>query len=122
MRAINTYGAQTRIYANADHLFIKIQGTTSLALAENAERTRDIVQKHGGEAWTLSQSDEEADSIWDDRKNGPFACLQYGGPGSQGWPTDVWYAERFPSQPRRDVLTHDKCTNIEASGARERNS
>ncbi|KAI0029367.1 FAD-linked oxidase-like protein [Vararia minispora EC-137] len=89
MRALNLHGGSQRKYSETDHLFIKLQGSTPRALAENADRAKNVVQRHEGEGWALAGNEEEAESMWADRKNGPFACVMYGGPGARVWSTDV---------------------------------
>ncbi|KZV67230.1 FAD-binding domain-containing protein, partial [Peniophora sp. CONT] len=89
MRALNAYHDSPKKYVVADHLFLKLQGATLNAVSDSEAMAREIAVKHGGKDWTSAQGDE-AQSMWDDRKNAPYACTKlYGGPGSHAWATDV---------------------------------
>ncbi len=77
-----------RKYKEKDHLFFKFQGPTQTSLKETASIVKKIVEKHGGKDFSLARSAEEAEDMWNDRKNAHFAGLALV-PGAKGWPTDV---------------------------------
>jgi D-lactate dehydrogenase (cytochrome) len=77
-----------RIYAEKDHLFFKFQGPTPASLRETAEIVENIVEKYGGKNFSLARDSEEADDMWNERKNVGFAALAMV-PGAKGFPTDV---------------------------------
>jgi D-lactate dehydrogenase (cytochrome) len=90
MRATMTAGNPARQYDIADHLFFKLQGATPGALSESLEVVRKIVKKHGGDNFWPARTQEEAEAIWTDRKNGLYSTLAYAGEGARAWTTDVW--------------------------------
>jgi D-lactate dehydrogenase (cytochrome) len=90
MRATMTAGNPARQYDIADHLFFKLQGATPGALSESLEVVKDIVKKHGGINFWPARTQEEAEAIWTDRKNGLYSSLAYAGEGAKAWSTDVW--------------------------------
>jgi len=87
--AVNAYGMSTRKYPVKDSLFFKFQGPTPASLAETASIVKKISQKHGGTGFEVARTEEEADALWNDRKNAHHAGLMLR-PGAVGWPTDVW--------------------------------
>ncbi|KAI0276801.1 hypothetical protein BGY98DRAFT_1090140 [Russula aff. rugulosa BPL654] len=89
MRATMTAGNPARQYDIADHLFFKLQGATPGALSESVEVVKKIVKKHGGENFWPARTQEEAEAIWTDRKNGLYSSLAYAGEGARVWSTDV---------------------------------
>lgn len=91
MSALNKHATSRnkgRIYAEKDHLFFKFQGPTPASLRETAEITKMIVEKYGGKNFTLARDNEDADDMWNERKNIGFAVLAMV-PGAKGYPTDV---------------------------------
>lgn len=90
MAALNDHSIspKKRQYAVKDTLFFKFQGPTQPSLKETAGIVRKIVEKHGGRNFSLARDSEEAEDMWNDRKNAHFAGLAIL-PGSKGWPTDV---------------------------------
>jgi D-lactate dehydrogenase (cytochrome) len=90
MRATMTAGNPARQYDIADHLFFKLQGATPGALSESIEVVRKIVKKHGGDNFWPARTQEEAEAIWTDRKNGLYSTLAYAGEEARAWTTDVW--------------------------------
>lgn len=90
MSALNKYSVskQRRKYAEKDHLFFKFQGPTPASLRETASIVKKIVEKHGGADFSLARNVEEAEDMWNERKNAHFAGLALV-PGAKGWPTDV---------------------------------
>ncbi len=90
MRATMTAGNPARQYDIADHLFFKLQGATPGALSESVEVVKEIVKKHGGIKFWPARTQEEAEAIWTDRKNGLYSSLAYAGEGAKAWSTDVW--------------------------------
>jgi D-lactate dehydrogenase (cytochrome) len=90
MRATMTAGNPARQYDIADHLFFKLQGATPGSLSESVEVVKKIVKKHGGDKFLPARTEEEAEAIWTDRKNGLYSGLAYAGEGAKAWTTDVW--------------------------------
>lgn len=89
MSALNKYGASKgRKYLEKDHLFFKFQGPTPASLKETASIVKKIVEKHGGANFALARNEEDAEDIWNERKNAAFAALAMI-PGAKGWATDV---------------------------------
>ncbi|KXN82036.1 D-lactate dehydrogenase [cytochrome], mitochondrial [Leucoagaricus sp. SymC.cos] len=90
MGALNDHGIspRKRKYAVQDHLFFKFQGPTQASLKETASIVKKIVEKHGGANFSLARSAEEADDMWNDRKNAHHSGLALL-PGAKGYPTDV---------------------------------
>jgi D-lactate dehydrogenase (cytochrome) len=90
MRSVVTAGNPARPYDVADHLFFKLQSATPGALSESVEVVKKIVKKYGGDKFWPAKTQEEAEAIWTDRKNGLYSSLAYAGEGAKAWATDVW--------------------------------
>jgi D-lactate dehydrogenase (cytochrome) len=90
MRSTNLYGQSTRKYPELDSLFFKFQGPTPRSLAETAEITRAISERHGGTGFELADGEAAANALWADRKNALWSGLALR-EGSRGWSTDVWW-------------------------------
>ncbi|RXW24528.1 hypothetical protein EST38_g1350 [Candolleomyces aberdarensis] len=88
MQATNTYGASKRKWPEKDSLFFKFQGPSQASLKETAEIVKKTVKKHGATNFELARNKEEADELWNDRKNAHYSGLALL-PGGKGWPTDV---------------------------------
>ncbi|KAF8625917.1 hypothetical protein AX17_006643 [Amanita inopinata Kibby_2008] len=88
MAATNKYGLSMRKWPEKDSLFFKFQGPSKSSLDETARVVKQVVEKHGGTGFTLSQSDREAADLWSDRKNALYSGLALV-EGSRGWSTDV---------------------------------
>ena len=54
------------------------------------EIVKKVVKKHGGDKFWPAKTQEEAEAVWTDRKNGLYYGLAYEGEGVKGWSTDVW--------------------------------
>ncbi|KAI0032770.1 FAD-binding domain-containing protein [Vararia minispora EC-137] len=121
MDATNRFGGSSRSYAVADHLFIKMQGSTPRALEETASIVQQVAANHGGSNWMLAKDREEADSMWSDRKNAAYVGLMWGGAGCRGWSTDVCVPiSKLPQlvyDTLQDVQSTDiKCTMVGHAG------
>ena len=90
MRSTLAAGNPARKYDIADHLFFKLQGATPGALSESVDVVKKIVRKHGGDRFWPAKTQEEAEAVWTDRKNGLYTGLAYAGEGAKAWTTDVW--------------------------------
>jgi D-lactate dehydrogenase (cytochrome) len=90
IRATVAAGNPVRQYDIADHLFFKLQGPTPGALSEAVEVVKKIVKKHGGDKFWPAKTQEEAEAVWTDRKNGLYSAMAYAGDGAKAWTTDVW--------------------------------
>ncbi|KAG2009423.1 D-lactate dehydrogenase cytochrome oxidoreductase [Coprinopsis cinerea AmutBmut pab1-1] len=88
MRATNTYGVSKRKWAEKDSLFFKFQGPTERSLKETAEIVKGVVKKYGATGFELARNREEANELWQDRKNAHYSGLALI-PGSKGIATDV---------------------------------
>ncbi|KAH9954938.1 FAD-linked oxidase-like protein [Russula dissimulans] len=111
MRATMAVGNPARQYDIADHLFFKVQGTTPSALTESVDVIKKIVKKHGGDKFWPAKTQEEAEAIWTDRKNGLYSTLAYAGGGAKVWSTDVCVPiSRLPQ------LVYESQKDIERSG------
>jgi len=111
MRATMAVGNPARQYDIADHLFFKVQGTTPSALTESVDVIKKIVKKHGGDKFWPAKTQEEAEAIWTDRKNGLYSTLAYAGGGVKVWSTDVCVPiSRLPQ------LVYESQKDIERSG------
>jgi D-lactate dehydrogenase (cytochrome) len=111
MRATMTAGNPARQYDIADHLFFKLQGATPGALSESLEVVKKTVKKHGGDNFWPARTQEEAEAIWTDRKNGLYSTLAYGGEGARAWSTDVWCVQLIITPRAREMACfHRSCT------------
>jgi D-lactate dehydrogenase (cytochrome) len=89
MRATNINGMSIRKWAEKDSLFIKFQGPDEKSLKEHIMKAKTIAQTHGALGFDVARSDEEANDLWNDRKNGHYAGLALI-PGCRALATDVW--------------------------------
>lgn len=87
--AINKYGQSIRKRPEKDSLFIKFQGPTESSILESIKLAKEITKEHGGTGFEIADNQEEAEALWADRKNAPYAALALM-PGCKSWPTDVW--------------------------------
>ena len=110
MKSTNLYGQSLRKYPELDSLFFKFQGPTPRALAEAAQITEALCERHGGTGFALARSDAEAAALWADRKNALYSGLALR-EGSRGWSTDVCVpVSRLPQ------LVLETKQDIESSG------
>ncbi|TRM59932.1 FAD-linked oxidase-like protein [Schizophyllum amplum] len=87
MAAINSAGLVDKPYPVSDTLFVKVQGDAGAI--ELASRTlKAIVKKHGSTQFEFAKTDDEADTLWQNRK---YALMSTIGahPGHRCWTTDV---------------------------------
>ncbi|KAF7432528.1 hypothetical protein PC9H_004469 [Pleurotus ostreatus] len=90
MAATNKYGMSMRKWPEKDSLFFKFQGHSAKSLDETAAVVKSVVERHGGFGFTLAKDDQEATSLWADRKNALFSGLALlEGDDGKGWSTDV---------------------------------
>lgn len=89
MQATNAYGASKRKWPEKDSLYFKFQGPTPSSLKESAEIVKKIVRKYGATDFQLARNHQEAEELWEDRKNALYSGLSLL-PGGKGWSTDVW--------------------------------
>jgi D-lactate dehydrogenase (cytochrome) len=88
MSAINTAGTVSSKLPAVDTLFFKIQGSPS-SIEETANLVKLITKRHKSSRFAFAKSDEEADELWQNRKEALFATLA-SEPGTRCWTTDVW--------------------------------
>ncbi|VDC04227.1 unnamed protein product [Peniophora sp. CBMAI 1063] len=87
MSALNGTGLLEDPLPVQDSLFFKIQGAPE-AVAATADLIQKIASSHGSERFAFAKTDEEADSLWMNRKYALNATLS-SIPGSRCWTTDV---------------------------------
>jgi D-lactate dehydrogenase (cytochrome) len=73
---MNTQGRSRRKWLEQDSVFFKIQGHSSESLAETASIVKDMVEQECCIGFVEAGSSEEADEIWDNRKNACEYILQ----------------------------------------------
>lgn len=88
MFAVNMHASPGRKWAEKDSLFFKFQGHSQAALQETAKVVKTIVEKHGGTRFELARDEEDAEAMWNDRRNAYSAGLAFM-EGGRGTPTDV---------------------------------
>ncbi|KAI0344008.1 hypothetical protein BDW22DRAFT_1119218 [Trametopsis cervina] len=76
IRALNLIAEGRRQWAVTDSLLIKIQGASPLMLEETARILKEVTAKHGGTNFEYASSEEEAEGLWDMRKNALYAGLK----------------------------------------------
>ena len=85
MQAVNSY---TKLrYDIAPSLFLEFHGTAN-SVSEQAERSKEIAEEHGGGSfrWTLER--ERREELWNARHHAYYA-IKAMRPGSYGWVSDV---------------------------------
>ncbi|KAL1681223.1 FAD-linked oxidase-like protein [Schizophyllum commune] len=109
MAAINTAGLVEKPYPVSDTLFVKVQGDAgAIELASKTLKT--IVKKHGSSQFEFAKTDEEADTLWQNRKYALISTLG-AHPGSRCWTTDVCVpVSRLPH------LVHETKRDLEQEG------
>ena len=88
MAAIDEAGLVSQTLPVRDTLFFKIQGDPA-AIESTARTVQQIVAGHGSSNFMFAQTDEEAEELWADRKNGFYSGLALK-PGAKALGTDVW--------------------------------
>ena len=104
-------------YAESDSLFLKLQGTPR-SIAETSKVICDILGTHGCDSkkvFRLARSEDEAQEMWDHRKNALYASMKMV-EGGRVWSTDVWFVI-CPSlwMVRVGVLTHFRVSSVPVS-------
>ncbi len=89
MHATNLYGQSSRRWAEKDSLFLKFQGPSTASLAESAKVARQVTARHGALSFELANNQQDAEDLWNDRKNGAFITMALV-PGCRAMATDVW--------------------------------
>ncbi|KAF9006777.1 hypothetical protein BDZ89DRAFT_1079648 [Hymenopellis radicata] len=88
MHATNLYGQSSRRWAEKDSLFLKFQGPSTTSLAESAKVARQVTARHGALSFELAKNQQDAEDLWNDRKNGAFITMALV-PGCRAMATDV---------------------------------
>ncbi|KAF8908830.1 FAD-linked oxidase-like protein [Mucidula mucida] len=88
MHATNLYGQSSRRWAEKDSLFLKFQGPSTASLAESAKVARQVTARHGALSFELANNQQDAEDLWNDRKNGAFITMALV-PGCRAMATDV---------------------------------
>ena len=91
MSAINKAGSSSKHYPVKDSLFFKIQGSEE-SIKMTSKIVQSIVRKHGSSNFTYASTDEEAESLWENRKYALTSTIA-SEPGSRAWTTDVWWGD-----------------------------
>jgi D-lactate dehydrogenase (cytochrome) len=89
MAAINKGGLVNHSYPVKDTLFFKIQGDPD-SIQRTSAAVRDIVQRHGSSQFEFAATDQEADTLWENRKYALHSTIALE-PNVKCWTTDVWY-------------------------------
>ena len=85
MRAVNSY---TKLaYEVAPSLFFEFHGTPS-SVAEQAERSKEISDEHGGGSFRWTRERERREELWNARHHAYYA-IKAVRPGSYGWVSDA---------------------------------
>ncbi|PFH50696.1 hypothetical protein AMATHDRAFT_75487 [Amanita thiersii Skay4041] len=87
MDAINTAGIVDRPYPVKDTLFFKIQGDQA-SIKLTSKVIEGVVKQHQCSKFQFAATDEEADSLWQNRKYALMSSLA-AYPGTRSWTTDV---------------------------------
>ncbi|KAJ3801728.1 FAD-linked oxidase-like protein [Lentinula aff. detonsa] len=88
MHALNQYGQSENSWPEKDTLLFKLQGHNKASLLESGRVVEKIVARHGGFGFKYAKDDQEAEDLWETRKNALYACLALVS-GSRAWSTDV---------------------------------
>ncbi|KAJ3777680.1 FAD-linked oxidase-like protein [Lentinula raphanica] len=88
MHALNQYGQSAEKWPEKDTLLFKFQGHNKASLAESGRVVEKIVARHGGFGFKFAKDDQEAEDLWETRKNALYAGLALIS-GSRAWSTDV---------------------------------
>ncbi|KAL1744203.1 FAD-linked oxidase-like protein [Schizophyllum fasciatum] len=109
MAAINSAGLVEKPYPVSDTLFVKVQGDAG-AIDQASKTLKAIVKKHGSSQFEFAKTDEEADTLWQNRKYALISTLG-AHPGSRCWTTDVCVpVSRLPH------LVHETKRDLEQEG------
>lgn len=87
MKAINAGGIAGKKYPEEDSLFFKFQGTDGM-MKETVKGVSQLAAKHGGKDMQFSQSDADAEKLWEGRKAALWSVLAMR-EGGRVWTTDV---------------------------------
>lgn len=85
MRAVNSYTKLT--YEVAPSLFFEFHGSPS-SVAEQAERSKEISDEHGGGSFRWTRERERREELWNARHHAYYA-IKAVRPGSYGWVSDA---------------------------------
>lgn len=88
MDALNNGGLVDRAYPVQDTLFFKLQGDDA-AIKLTSKTIQALVAKHGSSKFEFAATDEEAETLWQNRKYALMSTL-VAHPDSKSWTTDVW--------------------------------
>jgi D-lactate dehydrogenase (cytochrome) len=90
MSAINTGGTlpPSKKLPAVDSLFFKLQGSSE-SISKTAKLVKYITKKHGSTRFEFAANDEDAETLWQNRKEALYATLS-SHPGMKCWTTDVW--------------------------------
>ncbi|KAJ6488511.1 FAD-linked oxidase-like protein [Mycena vitilis] len=87
MDAVNNGGLVDRAYPVKDTLFFKLQGDDA-AIDLTSKTIKALVKKHGSSKFEFAATDEEAETLWQNRKYALTSTL-VAHPDSRCWTTDV---------------------------------
>lgn len=106
MRAVNSYTKLT--YEVAPSLFFEFHGTPS-SVAEQAERSKEISDEHGGGSFRWTRERERREELWNARHHAYYA-IKAVRPGSYGWVSDAC----VPISKLAECIT-DTCREVSAA-------
>ncbi|KAJ6606428.1 FAD-linked oxidase-like protein [Mycena vulgaris] len=105
MSALNNGGLTDHAYPEQDTLFFKLQGDDA-AIDLTSKTIQALVKKHGSTKFEFAATDEEADTLWQNRKYALMSTLA-AYPDSRCWTTDVCVpVSRLPqlvSETKKDL-------------------
>ncbi|KAJ6582848.1 FAD-linked oxidase-like protein [Mycena sp. CBHHK59/15] len=105
MDAINNGGLVEKSYPVQDTLFFKLQGDDA-AIKLTSKTIQAVVKKHGSSKFEFAATDDEAETLWQNRKYALMSTLA-AHPDSRCWSTDVCVpVSRLPqlvSETKKDL-------------------
>ncbi|KAJ7184328.1 D-lactate dehydrogenase cytochrome oxidoreductase [Mycena filopes] len=106
MDAVNKGGLVDRTYPVKDTLFFKLQGDDA-AIKLTSKTVQELVKKHGSSKFEFAATEEEAETLWQNRKYALMSTLA-AHPDSKCWTTDVCVpVSRLPQlvlETKKDLL------------------
>lgn len=88
MDAVNKGGLVDHTYPVKDTLFFKLQGDAA-AIKLTSQTIQAVVKKHGSSKFEFAATDDEAETLWQNRKYALISTL-VAHPDTKCWTTDVW--------------------------------
>lgn len=112
MHAINAAGSTSRKWAEKPTLFFKFSGNTTKQVDEAITAVRAQAKKAGSQSFEFAKNEEEADELWQARKDALWSIMgQKRNESDHVWTTDV----AVPLSRLPDIIEETKA-DITASG------